>query len=53
MGWASRPSPIDGRDAHPTNMCKLFNSRSLVAVAVAAVNINETYASQAKKPGFY
>jgi hypothetical protein len=25
------PSLIDGRDAHPTNMCKLFNSRSLEA----------------------
>ncbi|MEG4576644.1 hypothetical protein QUA56_28800 [Microcoleus sp. N3A4] len=29
MGWASRPSFIDGRDAHPTGLCKLFNSRSL------------------------
>ncbi|MEG5047909.1 hypothetical protein, partial [Microcoleus sp. B4-C1] len=25
-----RPSFLDGRDAHPTNMCKLFNSRSLL-----------------------
>ncbi|MEG4523719.1 hypothetical protein, partial [Microcoleus sp. C2D2] len=27
---ASRPSFLDGRDAHPTNLWKLFNSHSLV-----------------------
>ncbi|MEG4293743.1 hypothetical protein QUB76_33775, partial [Microcoleus sp. D2B6] len=26
----SRPSKKDGRDAHPTNLWKLFNSHSLV-----------------------
>ncbi|MCC3520750.1 MAG: hypothetical protein JGK27_03190 [Microcoleus sp. PH2017_20_SFW_D_A] len=30
VGWASRPSRKDGRDAHPTNMCKLFNFYSQV-----------------------
>ena len=30
VGWASRPSKKDGRDAHPTNLWKLFNSHSLV-----------------------
>jgi len=32
VGWASRPPFLDGRDAHPTNLCKLFNSRSLVDI---------------------
>ncbi|MEG4540768.1 hypothetical protein QUA50_26720, partial [Microcoleus sp. M2_D5] len=30
----SRPSPIDGRDAHPTNLWKLFNTHSLKPAAV-------------------
>ncbi|MEG4347899.1 hypothetical protein QUB70_32175 [Microcoleus sp. A003_D6] len=32
MGRASRPSFLDGRDAHPTNLWKLFNSHSLAMV---------------------
>ena len=35
VGWASRPSKKGGRDAHPTNLCKLFNSHSLVQQVTA------------------
>ncbi|MEG4172475.1 hypothetical protein, partial [Microcoleus sp. S13_D1] len=38
----SRPSFLDGRDAHPTNLWKLFNSHSLLnyqpALKVVIVN---------------
>ncbi|MEG4842705.1 hypothetical protein, partial [Microcoleus sp. B9-D4] len=40
----SRPSFLDGRDAHPTNLWKLFNSHSL------AIALSSSFSNKSDRP---